>query len=122
MQEVLSKTADPNVPLQEQEYFELRLDGLGAPFRSKFIDSLGADVLHRFLVCEAHAAWSEIDRIIMWDGFEHDECSTLEEPTSHRVKSLVTQGIVRVVTTHVSPLEDDPRCTRRRKNRPRTGA
>src|ERR1017187_10264331 len=33
MQEVLSKTTDPNVPLQEQEYFELRLDDRGTPFR-----------------------------------------------------------------------------------------
>ena len=79
MQEVLSKTTDPKVPLQEQEYFELRLDDLGAPFRPKFIDSLGAVVHHRFLVCEAHAAWSEIDQNIMWDGSEHDEFSTLHK-------------------------------------------
>lgn len=48
MHEVFSKTTDPNVPLQEQEYFELRLDDLGTPFRPKFIDSLGAVVRHRF--------------------------------------------------------------------------
>ena len=65
MQEVLSKTTDPNVPLQEQEYFELRLDDLGFPFRPQFIDSLGVVARHRFIVREAHAAWSEIDRDIM---------------------------------------------------------
>ena len=79
MREVFSKTTDANVPLQQQEFFELRLDDLGTPFRPQFIDSMGAVARHRFLVVEAHAAWSEIDRNIMWDGFEHDECSTLEE-------------------------------------------
>lgn len=79
MQEVFSKTADPNVPLHEQDYYELRLDELGFAFRPQFIGSMGTIVRHRFLVVEAHAAWSEIDRNVMWDGFENDECSTLEE-------------------------------------------
>jgi hypothetical protein len=71
MQEVFSKSTDPNVPLQEQECFELRIDDL--------IYGLGAVVCHRFLVREAHAVWSEIDRSVMWDGFEHDECSNLHD-------------------------------------------
>lgn len=79
MQEVLAKTADANVPLHEQVYYELRLDDLGFPFCPQFIDILGTVVRHRFLVFQAHAAWSDIDREIMWDGYEHDECSTLEE-------------------------------------------
>ena len=79
MQEVFSKTADPNVPLQEQECFELRLDDFGIPFRAQFIGSMGAIVRHRFIVREAHAAWSEIDHNVMWDRFEHDECSTRHE-------------------------------------------
>ena len=66
MQEVLSKTTDPNLPLQQQEYFELRLDDLGKPFRPQFVDILGAVVKHRFIVFQAHAAWSEIDGQIMW--------------------------------------------------------
>ena len=79
MQELFSKTTDQNVPLQGQKYFELWLDDFGTLFRPIFIDSLGAIARHRFFVREAHAAWSEIDRNIMWDGFQHDECSTLEE-------------------------------------------
>ena len=71
MQEVFSKAVDPNVPLQEHECFELRLDDR--------VYSLGADVHHRFLVREFHAAWSEIDCNIMWYGFEHDECSNLHD-------------------------------------------
>ena len=95
MQEVLSKTTDPNVPLQEQECFELRLDDLGTPFRPQSIDSMGAVACHRFLVREAHAAWSEIDRNIMWDGFEHDQCSTLEKAQRRyatRRASIVEKG------------------------------
>jgi hypothetical protein len=79
MREVLSKTTDPNVPLTEQEYYELRLDDLGFPFRPQFIDIIGAVARHRFLVRKAHAAWSKNNRNVMWDGVEHDECSTLEE-------------------------------------------
>jgi hypothetical protein len=79
MQEVLFKTADANVPVQEQELYELRLDDLGFPFRPQFIDILGTVARHRFLVFQAHAAWSDIDREIVWDGYEGDECSSLED-------------------------------------------
>ena len=57
----------------------MRLDDFGTPFQPRFIDSVGAVARHRFLVREAHAAWSEIDRNVMWDGFEHDECSNLHD-------------------------------------------
>jgi hypothetical protein len=63
MQEVLSKTDDPNVPLQEQEFYELRLDDLGFLFRPGLVNSLGIVARNRFIVRECHAAWSEIDRI-----------------------------------------------------------
>jgi CxxC-x17-CxxC domain-containing protein len=79
MQEVLSKTTDANIPLQEQEYFELRLDDLGFPFRPLWVESIGIVVQHRFLIRQAHGAWSEVDRNIMWEGYDLDECSTLEE-------------------------------------------
>jgi hypothetical protein len=55
------------------------LDNLGFPFRPQFIDTVGAVVRHRFILFQAHAAWSEIDRTIMRDGYEHDECSSLED-------------------------------------------
>lgn len=97
MQEVLSKTNDPNIPLHEQEFYELRLDDLGFPFRPKFIDSMGAVARHRFLVLQAHASWSEIDRDIMWDGFDHDECSTLEVAErryEERRAAIVKKGFI----------------------------
>jgi len=56
MQEALSKTTDANLPRQQQEYFELRLDDLGTPFRPQFIDSMGAVARHRLLVLESHGA------------------------------------------------------------------
>jgi hypothetical protein len=97
MQELLSKTTDPNVSLREQEYFELRIDDLGFPFRPLFLDSLGAVVRDRFLVREAHAAWSEIGRDVTWGGFEHDECSTLQEAQWRYVERravIVEKGFV----------------------------
>ena len=97
MQEVLSKTTDPNVPLQEQEYFELSLDDLGTPFQSRFSVSLGVVARHRFIVWEAHAAWSEIDRDTMWEGYEHDECSTLEKAErryEERRAAIVKKGFI----------------------------
>ena len=97
MQEVLSKTTDANVSLREQEYFQLRLDDLGFPFRPLFLDSLGAVVRDRYLVREAHAAWSEICRNLTWGGFEHDECSTLKEATwryTERRAAIVEKGFI----------------------------
>ena len=97
MHEVLSKTTDPNVPLHEQEYYELRLDDLGTPFRPRFIDSMGAIARHRFLVLESHSAWSEIDCNVMWDSFEHDECLTLEEAQQRyecRRAAIVEKGFI----------------------------
>jgi hypothetical protein len=97
MQEVLSKTTDSNVPLEEQEYFELRLDDLGFPFRSQFIDILGIVARRRYIVREAHASWSEIDRDIMWEGYEHEECSTHEEAElryEERRAAIVKKGFI----------------------------
>jgi hypothetical protein len=97
MQEVFSKTTDSNVPLQEQEYFELRLDDLGFPFRPQFVDILGIVARHRFIVRESHAAWSEIDRNIMWEGYEHDVCPTLEDAKrryEERRAAIVKKGFI----------------------------
>jgi hypothetical protein len=97
MQEVLSKTTDTKVSLREQEYFRLQIDDLGFPFRPLFLDSLGAVVRDRFLVREAHAAWSEIGRNVTWGEFEHDECSTLEEAEWRYVRrraAIVEKGFI----------------------------
>ena len=97
MKEAFSKTTDANVPLQEQEYFELRMDDLGTPFRPQPIDSMGAVARHRFLVLESHSAWSEIDCNVTWDSFEHDECLTLEEAAwryAERRATIVEKGFI----------------------------
>jgi len=97
MQEVFSKTADPNVPRQEQECFELRIDDFGTKFRPQFIDSLGKVVRHRYLVRESHAAWSEIDHNVMWDRVEHDEYSSLHDAEPRyaiRRDDIVDKGFI----------------------------
>ena len=89
MQEVFSKTTDLKVPLQEQECFELRIDD--------HIYGLGAIVRHPFIVREAHAAWSEIDHNVMWDGFENDECSSLHDAELRyaiRRDAIVDKGFI----------------------------
>ena len=67
MQELLSKADDRKIPLSEQEFYELRLDDSTDIWRPGFI------------VKEAHAQWSEIDRQIMWDDLESERLPTLEE-------------------------------------------
>jgi hypothetical protein len=50
-----------------------------------------------FLVSKAHASWSEFDSDFMWDGFEQDECATLEEAQqryAERRASMVEQGFI----------------------------
>jgi hypothetical protein len=99
MKELLSQsseqTSQPYVPLQGQECFSLRLDNLGTPFQSQFINSIAAG--HRFLVSETHASWSKNDSDFVWDGFEQDECSTLEEARQRyasRRASIVVKGFI----------------------------
>jgi hypothetical protein len=67
MQELLSKADDPKISLSEQEFYELRLDDSADIWRPHFI------------VKQAHARWTEVDRQIMWDELESDRLPTLEE-------------------------------------------
>ena len=67
MQEVLSRANDSQVPIQEREYYELRLDDICTYKRTLF--SVG----------EARAFWSEIDRQIIGEGLQNLEFNTLEE-------------------------------------------
>jgi len=67
MKEVLSKTYGPKMPLGEQEFFELRL------FEK-------ANLLKKqHCVGQTHAAWSEIDCQVMFDGEEVDYFWNLAE-------------------------------------------
>jgi hypothetical protein len=67
MREVFSKTKDPKVPLCDQEFYELRLDDSDDIWKPGYF------------VKQAHAQWSEIDREIMWEGFDFEQCPTLEK-------------------------------------------
>jgi hypothetical protein len=55
MQEVMSRSNDPEAPLSGQEFFELSL--------LDEVNELGT----RYCVRQAHAEWSDIDDQIMWD-------------------------------------------------------
>lgn len=74
MQEVLSKTVDPKVPLRGQEFYELFL------YDSK---ALGMPV---FYVREAHAEWSDLDGQIMWDKEQFQTFVTLQEAKAYYAK------------------------------------
>ena len=66
MQEVLSKTVDPKAPLEDQEFYELRIDDSDDVWRPGFV------------VIQTHAQWSEIDLQVMWDEPETERCFTYE--------------------------------------------
>src|ERR1700723_1836581 len=85
MQEILSKTIDPNAPLQGQEFYELRL------FEEP--NELGT----RHCVGQTHAEWSEIDRQVMFDGEEFDYFWILEEAKkryAERRSALALEGFI----------------------------
>jgi hypothetical protein len=67
MQEVLSKTVDPEVLLRGQEFYELSL-------RDEAND-LGT----RYCVRQAHAEWSELDGQFMWNQEEVEHFWVLDE-------------------------------------------
>jgi len=63
MQEVISRTLDPNAPVEEQDAYELCL----SESDSQFVVSL------------TYIAWSEIDRQMMCEGYEPQYFDTLEQ-------------------------------------------
>jgi hypothetical protein len=85
MQEVLSKTVDPEAPLRGQEFYELSLldeaNELGTLYR----------------VRQAHAERSEIDGQVMWDEEEHDHFWILDEAKrryAERRLALAERGFI----------------------------
>ena len=85
MQEVLSRTDDPEIPLRDQEFYELRLDDSDDIWKPGYF------------VKQAHAQWSEIDQQIMWDGFDFEQCATLEkakERYAARRLALAEEGFI----------------------------
>jgi len=85
MQEVLSKTADSEAPLQGQDFFELSL--------LDTVNELGT----RYCVRQAHAEWSEIDGQIMWDQEELEYFWILNEAKrgyAERRLALAQKGFI----------------------------
>ena len=85
VQEVLSRTVDPNAPLKGQEFYEIRIDDSNHILHSAFI------------VSQKHAAWSEIDQQVMWDDIESERCVTYEhaqERYTARRLALAEKGFI----------------------------
>ncbi len=85
MEEILSKTVNPNTPSQELEYYELSL-----------LDEAN-DLGTRFVVRQWHGAWSEIDRQVMWDQEEVEYFWILSEAKERygaRRRALVEKGFI----------------------------
>jgi hypothetical protein len=81
MEEVLSRTIDPKAPLRGQEFYELRL--------FEKANSLGT----RYCVGQTHAAWSEIDRQVMFEGEEVEYFSILDEAKKrYAERRLILKG------------------------------
>ena len=85
MQEILSKTVDPNVPLQGQEFYELRL------FEEP--NQLGT----RHGVLQIHAKWNDKNRDVNWESEEVDYFWILAEAKqryAERRLALIEKGFV----------------------------
>ena len=83
MVEILWNTKAPHLPVQDQEFYELRL-----------VD-LGDTATPRYVVREIHGSWLASDQQIRWNGFNDETCRTPEEAT-HRFEtrraSIVDSG------------------------------
>jgi hypothetical protein len=83
MREILSKTSDPNLPLQGQEFYQLRL------FEEP--NELGT----RHCVLQIHAQWSERNRDVIWESEEVDYFWILDEAKARyeqRREALAEKG------------------------------
>ena len=85
MQEIFSKTVDPNVPLQGQEFYEMRLFEEDNP--------LGT----RHCVRQTHAQWSDLNQDIVCEGEEVDYFWILDEAEkryAERRRALFEEGFI----------------------------
>jgi hypothetical protein len=67
MEEVLTNTDDPEVPLKDREFYALVISD-GDEIRGP-----------GFFVRQLHAAWSEVRGMIAWDRFEIEELGSYTE-------------------------------------------
>jgi hypothetical protein len=85
MQEVLSKTDDPMIPLREQEFYELRL--------FEEANQLGT----RHGVRQTHAQWSDRNWDVIWESEEVDYFWILDEAQqryTERKRALAEKGFI----------------------------
>ena len=85
MEEIFSSTADPDVPLQEQQFYHLKLFDLP--------NALGT----RHCVRQARARWNCIAGRIEWDEEQSDYFWTLDEAKrkyQERRKALAEHGFI----------------------------
>jgi hypothetical protein len=85
MQEILSKTVDPNAPLQGQEFYELRL--------FEEANQLGT----RHGVLQIHAVWKDANQDVVWDSEEVDYFWILDEAKqryTERRAALAIMGFI----------------------------
>ena len=85
MEELFSKLHDSSIPLNDQEFYELRL-----------WDS--ADIwMPEFMVMQSRATWREGDRRFTWDESEVEQFPTLDkakERYAARTLALTDRGFV----------------------------
>lgn len=67
MVEILWSTESPHVPVQDHEFYELRLVDLGEGTKP------------RFVVREMHGLWSASAQQIKWNGYQDETCRTPED-------------------------------------------
>lgn len=85
MQELFSRMDATNIPLSEQEFYELSL--------LDETSQLGT----RYRVRQWHAGWSEIDRQIMWDNEQGEHfwiLSEAERRYAERRAALAERGFI----------------------------
>ena len=85
MQEILAKTEEPNVPLREQEFFEL------------ILSDRHTEKGLRFCVTQFHIQWSDEDGQMIWDQEENELFWVLAEAKrryAERRQALSERGFV----------------------------
>jgi hypothetical protein len=83
MVEILWNSQAPHLPVQDQEFVELRLVDLGSTTSPQYV------------VREIHASWSADAQQIRWKGFQDETCRTSEEAKrryERRRASIVEAG------------------------------
>jgi hypothetical protein len=85
MEEILTNTDDPEVPLRDKEFYGLGLSD-GDEIRGP-----------GFFVRQLHASWSALQGTIAWDEFDIEKCVTYENAKRRyeaRRAALVQKGYI----------------------------